>query len=46
MTMEHAQFSAVLKHYRAAAALSQEALAQQASLSLDAISALESGRSR
>ncbi len=44
--MEHAQFSAVLKHYRAAAALAQEALAQRASLSLDAISALESGRSR
>ena len=44
MTRERAQFGTLLKHYRAAAALSQEALADQAGLSLDAISALESGR--
>ena len=44
MTVERAQFGTLLKHYRVAAALSQEALADQAGLSLDAISALESGR--
>ena len=44
MTREHTQFGAVLKRYRAAAALPQRALAEQAGLSLDAISALESGR--
>ena len=44
MTMERAQFGTLLKHYREAAALSQEALADRAGLSLDAISALESGR--
>ena len=44
MTVENMQFGTLLKHYRAAAALSQGALAAQAGLSQDAISALESGR--
>ena len=44
MTMEHPPFGTVLKHYRTAAVLSQGALAEQAGLSLDAISALEAGR--
>jgi predicted ATPase/DNA-binding XRE family transcriptional regulator len=46
MTMERARFGTLLKQYREAAALSQDALAERAGLSLDAISALESGRSK
>ena len=42
--MEHPPFGALLKRYRAAAALPQRVLAEQAGLSLDAISALETGR--
>jgi predicted ATPase/transcriptional regulator with XRE-family HTH domain len=41
---ERAPFGRLLKHHREAMALSQQALAEQAGLSLDAISALESGR--
>jgi predicted ATPase/DNA-binding XRE family transcriptional regulator/Tfp pilus assembly protein PilF len=46
MSMERARFGTLLKQYREAAALSQDALAERAGLSLDAISALESGRSK
>jgi predicted ATPase/DNA-binding XRE family transcriptional regulator len=44
MTEEHAPFGTLLKHYRTGAALSQQALAERAGLSVDAISALEAGR--
>src|SRR3569623_1204884 len=44
MTIERAQFGTLLNHYRATAALSQEALADRAGLSLDAFSAREAGR--
>jgi hypothetical protein len=40
MTTQRAPFGTLLKHYRVAGALSQGALAAQAGLSLDAISAL------
>jgi predicted ATPase/DNA-binding XRE family transcriptional regulator len=46
MTIERARFGTLLKQYREAAALSQDALAERAGLSLDAISALEAGRSK
>src|SRR5438270_661847 len=39
-------FGALLKHYRAAAALSQDELAERAGLSVKAIGALESGARR
>src|SRR5262249_36508822 len=39
-----ARFGALLRHYRTGAALSQQALAERAGLSVDAISALEAGR--
>ena len=44
--MERARFGTLLKQHREAAALSQDALAERAGLSLDAVSALESGRSK
>ena len=43
MADEHAAFGAVLRHLRTAAALSQEALAERAGLSLRGISDLERG---
>jgi transcriptional regulator with XRE-family HTH domain len=44
MTGDRAPFGTLLKHYRTGAALSQQALAERAGLSVDAISALEAGR--
>jgi transcriptional regulator with XRE-family HTH domain len=44
MSVDHESFGALLKRHRAAAALPQKVLAEQAGLSLDAISALEAGR--
>jgi transcriptional regulator with XRE-family HTH domain len=43
--MERTWFGTLLRQQREAAALSQDALAQRAGLSVDAISALEAGRS-
>jgi non-specific serine/threonine protein kinase len=44
MTSEAEPFSVLLRRYRQAAALSQEALAERAALSVDAVSQLERGR--
>jgi len=44
--MEPTTFGALLKHYRIAAELTQEALAERAGLSTRAVSDLERGRSR
>jgi transcriptional regulator with XRE-family HTH domain len=44
--VERVRFGTLLKQHREAAALSQDALAERAGLSLDAVSALESGRSK